>query len=377
MFTALYLVILIIGLVFLIKSTEVFIDEAVNIFTKFNVSYFVIGALVIGFGTSLPELGVGAIAALNDNLMLSVSSAVGSNVANIAFILGFCMLVFSKSNYIFKTNDYVYSAVFLVVISGLLLGLSLTFGFVRITAIVFLTIFILYLIKILLSVKKSNKSLNTPQSCANQIDDNDDDPVVLNNKENAPVAMAAKELNNSSSIGLKSYLILIVSLVILIVSSQTIVWQAENLADLYQIRQSIIGATIIALGSSLPELVSSISAMKKNNVGLVIGNVIGSNTMNTLLVIAVAVFIAPAGTVTDKVLLNRDMPISLALSVFLLLFLLISRFLQTPSDIKKQQKQTDLASGLKKRQLVIKLIGAGLTMFYLFFLIMTSKDVIA
>ena len=147
MFTVLYLVLIVFGLFLLIKSTEVFIKRSVLVFFRINISLFVIGALVVGFGTSLPELGIAVVAAMNNNLILGLSSAVGSNIANIALIMGVSMILFSRAIYRLD-RSHIPEVFFLIAISVLLLVYEYH-GLTRFAGIVFLSIFSFYILYML------------------------------------------------------------------------------------------------------------------------------------------------------------------------------------------------------------------------------------
>ena len=163
----------------------------------------------------------------------------------------------------------------------------------------------------------------------------------------------------------KESLILVFSLVIMLLAAKLIVWSAESIADIYGLKESIIGITVIALGSSLPELSSSIVAMRKNHASLVLGNIIGSNTMNTLLVIGSAVFIAPAGTEITSIVRN-DMVISLALAIFLFCLVFLTNLIYSQNSDKNY--------GHPK---TIQLIGGFLVVFYLCYIAYTGMGMLA
>ena len=276
----------VVGLVVLVWSADRFVDGAVGVAQFLGMSTFLIGMLVVGFGTSAPEMVVSILSALNDTPQLALGNAYGSNIANIALILGATALV---APVVVKKQAMLRDIPILVlmtVLTVLLLkdgNVSFADGAVLLVAFVALTLF-----NILMGLKE--KRNHEKES----------------SEESVPVKV---------SIG-KSVLWLLVGISLLIVSSRLLVWGAVNIAQALGVSDLLIGLTIVAVGTSLPELASSIAAARRGENDLAVGNVIGSNAFNTLVVVGIAAVIAPIGS-TDPEVLNRDLPIMSALTLLL------------------------------------------------------------
>lgn len=276
----------VVGLVVLVWSADRFVDGAVGVAQFLGMSTFLIGMLVVGFGTSAPEMVVSILSALNDTPQLALGNAYGSNIANIALILGATALV---APVVVKKQAMLRDIPILVlmtVLTVLLLkdgNVSFADGAVLLVAFVALTLF-----NILMGLKE--KRNHEKES----------------SEESVPVKV---------SIG-KSILWLLVGISLLIVSSRLLVWGAVNIAQALGVSNLLIGLTIVAVGTSLPELASSIAAARRGENDLAVGNVIGSNAFNTLVVVGIAAVIAPIGS-TDPEVLSRDLPIMSALTLLL------------------------------------------------------------
>ena len=269
------------GLYVLIRSADVLLDEAIDLFSYWRLSPFVIGALVVGFGTSLPELGVAVSSALRDSSYLALGTAVGSNVANIALILGVSALMAGSM----KQMGHKAEAGFLLLISLLLAVFSADLKLVAWEAASMLLLFLVFLAYSL-----------TKGKGVDEVDQSD-----------IPTKPP----------GWRDIVRLVISLTLLLVSAEGIVLMAQKIAGYYSISESFVGLTIIAFGSSMPELVTSGVAIKKNKVSLVYGNIIGSNIMNTLLVVGTAVMISPIRSL-ERSMLTQDMMVVIGLSGLLL-----------------------------------------------------------
>ena len=288
-----------VGLVLLVWSADRFVDGAVGVAQFLGMSTFLIGMIVVGFGTSAPEMVVSVLSAMNGTPQLALGNAYGSNIANIALILGITALI---APVVVKKQAMSHDIPILVLMTALTIVLlkdgnvSFVDGAVLLVAFVLLTLF-----NILMELKEKRKRENAdmPQD------------VPENNQESSKV-----------SIG-KSVLWLFVGLGILIASSRMLVWGAVNLAHALGVSDLLIGLTIVAVGTSLPELASSIAAARRGENDLAVGNVIGSNGFNTLVVVGIAAVIAPINA-TDPEVMSRDVPIMTVLT--LLLFLICIPF---------------------------------------------------
>lgn len=294
---------IVVGLVLLVWSADRFVDGAVGVAQFLGMSTFLIGMIIVGFGTSAPEMVVSVLSAMNGTPQLALGNAYGSNIANIALILGMTALI---APVVVKKQAMSHDIPILILMTALTIFLlkdgnvSFVDGAVLLVAFILLTLF-----NILMELKEKRKREN-----ANDLQDE-------NNQDASKV-----------SIG-KSVLWLLVGLGVLIASSRMLVWGAVNLAHALGVSDLLIGLTIVAVGTSLPELASSIAAARRGENDLAVGNVIGSNGFNTLVVVGIAAVIAPINA-TDPEVMSRDVPIMTALT--LLLFFICLPFRKKRKD---------------------------------------------
>ena len=272
---------LIISLSVLIWGADKFIDNSSLIAKKFGLSELTIGLTIVALGTSAPEIFVGISSVLNGTESIAMGAVVGSNISNIALIFGVSCIGISMQPA--KTNPMQFIPFILAVI---VLGLGLQdLKITKAESIEFLFVFAAFMYFTYL--------FRIPD----KIDESD---------------------NSNIKTG-KTTLLLIFGLLALIVGSNYAVVNAENIATILNVPQVIIGLTIIAIGTSLPELAATISAIVKNKNDMVIGNVIGSNVMNIALVVPI---IGMFSDVTfESNILSRDF---LVLSITSMLFILIT-----------------------------------------------------
>ncbi len=289
---------LICGLILLVWSADRFITGAAATARYAGMPPLLIGMVVIGFGTSAPEMVVSAISAVEGNPGLALGNAYGSNIANIALILGLTALISPitvKSTVLRKELPVLFGVTLLG--AGLLFDLYLS----RFDAWILLFVFVVIMSwSIWLGLKQRQDTL------ANSVDD----------------------LLIEHPMTLKAALIwLVVGMTLLVVSSRILVWGAVEIARGFGVSDLIIGLTVVAIGTSLPELASSLAAIRKGEHELAIGNVIGSNLFNTLAVVGIAGIISPLAI--DREVLYRDCLLMglLTLALFLV---------RTGSDGQKQ-----------------------------------------
>ena len=264
----------VVGLAILVWSADVFIDGAVVLANKLNVPSFLIGVVILGLGTSAPEMVVSVLAALEGSPELALGNAYGSNIINIALVLGATVLI---SPIIIRKsiiNRDMPLLLFVTAVAAWQLRdgvLSNTDGIVLIVLLV-----AVLGLQIVLSLREGNH-------------EHEDDPVMDSSEETSTLR------------GLGG---LFLGLLVLILSSRAIVWGAVELATLWGLSELIIGLTIVAVGTSLPELVASLSAARKGEHDMALGNIIGSNIFNTLGVVGLAALIAPI--TPNAIILSRD-----------------------------------------------------------------------
>ena len=278
------------GLVALVWSADRFVDGAAATAKHLGMPTLLIGMVIIGFGTSAPEMVVSALAASQGNPGLAVGNGFGSNITNIALILGITAIlspITVKSVILRKELPLLAFATLLV--GALIVDLEIS----RFDSVLMLIVFALIMGWSIFSSMKSKSDTLT-----------DDFENEFSDDEYLPLKQALFWLA--------------IGLVLLIASSRLLVWGAVDIAMALGVSDLIIGLTIVAIGTSLPELASSIIAVKKNEHDLAIGNVIGSNLFNTLAVVGIAGAIQPLGIEPEA--LYRDWMVmgALTLSLFVL-----------------------------------------------------------
>lgn len=281
----------ILGLVLLVWSADKFIDGASATASHFGMPPLLVGMVIVGFGTSAPEIVVSVMAAIDGNPGLALGNAYGSNIANIALILGVTVLI---------QPIMVHSAVvrkelpLLLLVTGICIFQIFDGVLSRNDAIIMLLMLVLYM------------GWTIWQGMRNQSD-------VLSHEFDHQ--LQEKEVPLKTSI-----FQLIFGLIVLVISSRLLVWGAVEIAQAFGVSELIIGLTVVAIGTSLPELASSIAAARKGELDIAIGNVIGSNMFNTLAVVGLAGVIHP--TIVPPEVLQRDMVVMGTLTLSLLLFTL-------------------------------------------------------
>jgi cation:H+ antiporter len=289
---------IVVGLVILVWSADRFVDGAVGVAQFFGMSTFLIGMVIVGFGTSAPEMVVSILSALNDTPQLALGNAYGSNIANIALILGVTALIIPV---VVQKQAMSRDIPILIAMTALTVILLMDGNVSRMDGIIVLASFVAIMtFNILSELRQKHKRKKSA-------DKNEE----LESESNEKVSIV------------KSSLLLLVGLVLLIVSSRMLVWGAVNVAQALGVSDLLIGLTIVAVGTSLPELASSIAAARRGENDLAVGNVIGSNIFNTLVVVGLASVIAPIQA-ADPEVISRDVPIMSALT--LLLFLMCIPF---------------------------------------------------
>jgi len=291
------------GLALLAWSSDVFVDGAAIIAKVLGISPFIIGMVIIGFGTSAPELCVSAMSGASGHANLSLGNAYGSCIFNIAVILGVAVMIFPL---------VVKPAVAFV--AGPLLALTaaaslwiLRDGYCsRVEAIALLVAFAILL----------------PGYCwFDQVTKRD----------------AASEAEEPSGERPRLWVAVVkvaVGLAVLIGSSHYLVWGAVDFARLLRVDELVIGLTIVAMGTSLPELASAIASARRGEHEFVLGNIVGSNFFNTLAVVGLATVISPTGDFSPYIL-TRDLPLMIGLSITITLFGINWRHPKWPGAINR------------------------------------------
>jgi len=279
---------ILIGFVLLVWSADRFVDGASSVARNLRVPPIVIGLTIVSIGTSLPEMIVAATAALDGNRDLGIGNVLGSNIANIGLVLGVTALIMPLAIQSITLRREM-PVLFLITVFAFMLMSDGELDFMDgIMLLVGLVLMLIWLARIGLKDRH--------------------DPLVQEFTESIPDQMSMKQ----------SIFWFIVGLLVLIASSRMVVWGAVEVAHALGVSDLIIGLTIVAIGTSLPELVASITSALKGESDLAIGNVIGSNMFNLLAVLAMPALIYP-GTFAPQALL-RDFPIMLAFTFAMFIF---------------------------------------------------------
>jgi len=250
------ILLLALGFTMLIKGADWFVDGASGIATKFGIPQLVIGLTIVAMGTSAPEAAVSISAAIGGSADITIGNIVGSNILNIFIILGISAVITTLA---VASSTIKYETPFMILITILLLVLGLDGTIGLIDGIILIAAFITYLTYLFIMAK--------------------------NNKEEQP---EAKQMAIW-----KAILLTIIGLALIILGSNVTVDAATAIAKAFGVSERFIGLTIVALGTSLPELFTSVSAARKHNADIAIGNIVGSNIFNILFVVGLSSVIIP------------------------------------------------------------------------------------
>ena len=277
-------IILIIGFVLLIKGADYFVEGSAAVAKKFKVPTFIIGMTIVAMGTSAPECAVSITASLKNSNELAISNVVGSNMFNLMVVCGLCALMVPLT---IEVSTLKREFPFSIIVGILLLGFSAwSMSVSRVEGIILLVIFALFLYYMVRSGMKQKAELSEEEEIK-------DMPLY------------------------KSIFFILIGAVAIAGGGDLVVDSASNIAAHFGMSQTLIGLTIVACGTSLPELVTSVVAARKNEIDMALGNVIGSNIFNILLVIGVAASISPIAVTTQNVIDSVAMTVmSLLVYVF-------------------------------------------------------------
>ena len=245
----LYLVMFAVALVVLLKASDYFVDSAEKIGLSFGISPFIIGVTIVAFGTSLPELATGIVSTVSGNSEIVGGTVIGSNVTNILLVLGVTLVYAGR---ITITRDLMNLDMPMLIISAVFLLFTLRDGeFSLVEGIIFCLALLVFITSSL------------------QKDDDEEDGA------------------DRPKVGWKDYLIVVVAAALVSVGASYVVKAIENLSLIGGVPKELISLTILALGTSLPEVVVSVQAARKGKQAMAVGNVLGSNIFNTYAVIGI------------------------------------------------------------------------------------------
>ena len=303
-------VFIIIGFVLLIKAAEYFVDASTDIAKIFKISEIVIGATIVSIGTTLPETMVSATSAFKGHGDIAYGNAIGSIICNTALISGIA-LSFSPSDVSRKALKapvlFFFCTFIFYVLNATVFG-----GFSRVAGIILISIFIVYVIYVVHSNQNNNKKLQDENSNEIQTEIKDDKNKIL-----------------------KAIVILVISAAVIAFASNLLVDNGTAIAKKFGVPEAVIGLTLIALGTSLPELSTAITAIVKGHSNLSLGNIIGANFFNLVLVTGISVTIHPFKIPSDKTLfgVNSSLIVDIPVAFIVMIILCI------PSIINNKTKR--------------------------------------
>lgn len=276
---------LVIGFVLLIKGADFFVDGASKIAVKCNIPAMVVGLTIVALGTSAPEAAVSIKAAFTGSADMSIGNVVGSNIMNILIILGISALFAALP---IKKNTMRIDIPIIIVVTILLFVLGyFDGGLSRFDGIILCICLVAFIIYLVITAKQGN----------------DDDSIVLTDRDKL----------------WKLILFILVGVAMIVLGSNLAVKSASYIAGVFGMSERLISLTIVAFGTSLPELVTSCTAAKKGQTDIAIGNIVGSNILNILFVLGISALITPI-KFSEDFLLDSIMALAAAVILFLCCF---------------------------------------------------------
>lgn len=278
--------VLLVGLVVLTKAADEFVEGAAGLAFHYNLSSVVVGAVVIGFGTSAPEMLVSALAAGQGDVDIGIGNVAGSNIANLTLVLGAAAIIRTipiGRETLLREGPMSFAAVALFALA-VQNGISVTEGVLLVVALV---------VAIGTAILGARKTGDEPR-----------DPSDFSVRSN--VVKTA------------------VGLIFTVAGAQAVVWGATHLADEFGLAGGFVGLTLVAVGTSLPELVTAIASAKRNETDLIIGNLLGSNIFNSLAVGGIIGFVGP-GVVQDDALTGTPMWMMVGVAATILVLIVTGR----------------------------------------------------
>ncbi|PID62233.1 MAG: calcium/sodium antiporter [Gammaproteobacteria bacterium] len=302
------LVAVVVGLILLVWSADRFIEGAAATATHSGMSPLLVGMLIMGFGTSAPELTVSAIAALDGTSGLALGNAIGSNIANVGLILGLTAIIAPiavTSSALVRREMPMLIAISLLF--GVLLwtgyGINRLEGWLLLATLGALAIWQIHEARVLRREQRAAAGIAGELDAAEVGDGAIEGVVDVTGDELMPLRAAI--------------LWLAVGLVLLVVSSRMLVWGAVAIAEMFGVSDLVIGLTIVAIGTSLPELAACVAASRKGENDLALGNIVGSNFFNILAVVGLAATIHPISEISHTVF-RRDWMVMFLLTLAVL-----------------------------------------------------------
>ena len=287
MFLSIFLII--IGFILLIKGADVLVDGASAVAKRFHIPEIIIGLTIVSIGTSMPELFVSSTSSLNGSSDMAIGNIIGSNLCNLLMILGLSTIIkpvkFQRETRLIEIPMCLAITIIFTIFCNTTRTIS------KAEAVALIVMFIIFIIYTIIMSKKGEQF------------DKDGALIVI-------------ETNNEISM-LKSIVFIILGIIGLKIGGDLTVNNATNIARMFNVSEKVIGLTILAIGTSLPELVTSVTAAIKGNSDIAIGNIIGSNIFNILLIIGVSALISP---------LKYNVTYNLQLAILIISTIILSLF---------------------------------------------------
>ena len=288
------IVLLVVGFVLLVKGADWFVEGVAGIAEKFGIPQLVIGLTIVAMGTSAPEAAVSITSATKGNAGITIGNVVGSNILNVLVILGLTAVI---TRVAVQKSTIRYEIPFMLVITLALLGLGLSgkdISFVE--GIILWVLFIIYMAYLFYMAKKQKE----------EVEDSKEQPVW------------------------KLILLGVVGAVLVVWGADISVDAASAIAKMFGMSDRLIGLTIVALGTSLPELVTSVTAARKGKADIAIGNIVGSNVFNILFVVGTTALVTPVIFESKFVI---DMLVAFGAGVLLWLGVMKNKELRRPAGV--------------------------------------------
>ncbi|MGN0416037.1 MAG: calcium/sodium antiporter [Agathobacter sp.] len=280
------------GFFFLVKGADIFVEGSSSIAKKFHVPSIIIGLTIVAMGTSLPEAAVSVTASLANQNTLAISNVIGSNIFNLMVVIGMCAVltpVAVQRETLKRDFPFSVACAILLLILGWIGPMELGHA----DGVIFLVLFALFIAYMIRSALKANQEGKNPKEETDEVD-----------------AMKIMSLP-------KSLLFIVIGAAGIILGGDVVVNSATNIATRLGMSETLVGLTIVSIGTSLPELVTSVVAARKHEVDMALGNAIGSNIFNILMVLGIAGAISPMAFLTENII---DIVVLLVFSLIVWVF---------------------------------------------------------
>ena len=288
----LVIILFFVGFFLITKGADIFIDCTVKIGRKTGISELILGATIVSFATTLPELTVSVFASIDNYTTMSLGNAVGSIICNTGLILGLVVIISP-----FKVDKNMFSSKSIILLISVLtlMVLGANGSISRGDGFILIVLLIVFMYSNIKSVSGKNR-INSP----NNMQSNSCDNIKSSKHENLKVGV-----------------LFVLGLIMMVVGSKLLVDNGVKIANSIGVAQGIISLTVIALGTSLPELVSSLTAIKKKHHGISVGNILGANILNIVSVIGIS------SLINDLPILSQNMRIDFEFMTIILLILIL------------------------------------------------------